>query len=95
MPVTISLSGSDVILAWTHDGANQAYYVHRSTAPYFTPSAATRVGLVTAAPWQFADTGVLEDASATWTYVLRPACGAAWVDAGRLGEFEFGLTPGG
>jgi len=94
VPVTISRSDNDVILAWTHDTDNQAYYVHRSTAPYFTPSPATRVGLVTASPWEYRDLDVLGDVDVNYTYAVRPACGAAWVDTGHRGEFEFGLTPG-
>jgi hypothetical protein len=33
-------------------------------------------------------------APVNYTYVVRPACGAAWVDTGHRGEFECGLTPG-
>ncbi len=94
VPVTISRSDSDVILAWTHDDDNQAYYVHRSTTPYFTPSLATRQGSVTAEPWEFTDFGVLGDVDVNYTYLVRPACGAAYVDAGRRGEFEFSIVPG-
>jgi hypothetical protein len=92
--VSISRSGSDVILTWTHNTANQAYYVHRSTTPYFTPSAATRKGVVTTAPWEFRDAEVLGDVNVNYTYLVRPACGAAYVDAGRRAEFEFSLVPG-
>jgi hypothetical protein len=94
VPVTISRSGDDVVLAWTHDSANQAYYVHRSTTPYFTPSLATRQGSVTEAPWEFRDVGVLEDVNVNYAYLVRPACGAAYVDTGRRGEFEFRLVSG-
>ena len=73
---------------------NQAYYVHRDTTPYFMPSLATRQGIVTAAPWEFRDTGVLGNVNVNYTYLVRPACGAAYVDAGRRGEFEFGIVPG-
>ena len=94
VPVTIGRSGSDVVLTWTDSAVNQAYYIHRSTTPYFTPSAATRQGTVTEAPWEYRDLGVLGNVSISYTYLLRPACGAAYVDAGRRGEFEFNLVPG-
>ncbi len=96
VPVTISREGDDVVLAWTHDpaGDNQLYAIHRSTNPYFTPSPLTRQGTVTATPWEFTDAGVLGDVGANYTYIVRPACGASWVDTPRLGEFGFTLTPG-
>ena len=92
--MTVSHSDNDVLLAWTHDTGNQAYYMHRSTAPYFTPSPATRWSTVTAAPWEYRDVDVLGNVDVNYTYVVRPACGAAWVDTGQRGEFEYGLIPG-
>ena len=94
VPVTIGRSGSDVILTWTHGTVNQAYYIHRDTTPYFMPSLATRQGVVIAAPWEFRDAGALGNVNINYTYLVRPACGAAYVDAGRRGEFEFGIVPG-
>ncbi len=93
VPVTIARSGATITLSWTPTAPNQAYQVHRATAPYFIPSDATRVALVTAAPWSYQET-VAPNLDVAY-YVVRPVCGAAYVDAGRKGEFEFALVPGG
>ena len=58
--------------------------------------AVTRAGwdLVTVAPWEYRDVDVLGNVDVNYTYVVRPACGAAWVHTGQRGEFEYGLIPG-
>ena len=87
--------GTTVTLSWTHNTANQAYQVHRATTPYFTPTDATRRALVTGAPWSYSDPDtVIGDPNTNYFYLVRATCGAAYVDPGRRGEFDFRLTPG-
>ena len=91
---TIARAGTAVTLSWTHNAANQGYQVHRSEAPYFTPSDATRQAWVTGPPWSYADAGAAGDPSHNYFYVVRATCGAAYADPGRQGEFGFRLAPG-
>lgn len=93
--VTIALDGETVILSWTTDAANEAYQVHRATTPYFTPTDATRRAWVTTGLWPDPDSPVaVGDPVLNYYYLVRPTCGASYVDAGRTGEFDFALVPG-
>lgn len=92
---TITPAGNTVTLAWTHNAANQAYQVHRDTTPYFAASGAARRAIITAAPWSYTDPdAVIGDPNTNYFYLLRATCGAAYADAGRVGEFDFALIPG-
>lgn len=91
----IARVGSTVTLSWTHDTANQAYRVYRGTAPHFAVSDATPRATVTAAPWSYTDPeAVIGNPNTNYYYLVRAACGAAYADPGRVGEFDFALVPG-
>ena len=93
--VTIALDGETVILSWTPNAANEAYQIHRATAPYFTPADTTLRAWVAAGSWPDPDSPVaVGDPDRNYYYLVRPTCGTTYVDAGRVGEFDFGLTPG-
>ncbi len=91
----IARAGTTVTLSWTHDMANQAYRVHRGTAPYSAVSDAILRAMVTAAPWSYTDPeAVIGNPATNYYYLVRAACGAAYADPGRVGEFDFTLVPG-
>ena len=93
VPVTIVRSGDTITLAWTHSGENVTYQVHRSSSPYLSPSDATRRAWVSGLPWSYSEVTAPNPGDNRY-YVVRGACGAAYVDAGPKGTFAFALTPG-
>jgi hypothetical protein len=90
---TIARDATTITLSWTHNEMNQAYQVHRATTPYFAPAPGTMQEIVTAAPWSD-DEVVIGNPAINYFYLVRATCGAAYADAGRVGEFDFALTPG-
>jgi hypothetical protein len=65
--------------------------------PYFQPAGETLIE--TLPPGSSATTddtpGVVGNPTINHAYLVRAVCGAAVVDSGYLGEFDFELTPGG
>ena len=99
--VSIAASaGNHVTLTWPHQAASvTGYAVHRSTtAPYFTPGAASKLADVPpASPTSYPDlTADLATAGNKYFYVVVPvnACSAACGSSNRTGAFVFGLVPG-
>jgi hypothetical protein len=101
--LSISRSGNDVLLAWTHDPAFSSYQVWRSTQIYFTPGAecdnppAGQVCAVVSAPDRsYTHTGAAADIANNHAYLLLGVTGAGQRSgpSNRVGEFGFGLTPG-
>jgi large repetitive protein len=83
--LTATVSGSDVALTWaaaTDDRGVTGYQVHRSDDPDFTPSAATKIGDVTARSFTDADV-----ADGTYTYKV-----VALDAAGNVGAASAGVT---
>jgi len=92
---SISLSGADVTLRWDPDPANAGgYEVHRSTAPYFTPDSGLLQTILAAGSSSYTDVGA---AGENCSYIVRGLnnCGAPSGYEKRLGEFYFGIVPGG
>ncbi len=85
-------------LHWTTDPANCRYDVHRSTAPYFTPSDATAiaVGLPAGADSYLDGTAHIGDPDVADFYLVRAVgCdGVSTADSGRVGYLDFALRPG-
>lgn len=85
-------AGTTLILGWAANDANMGYDIHRSTAPYFTPGPATKAAVTTGHLWL--DPAHCGDPATDFYYVVRATCIGAHADAGRVGEFDFALTPG-
>ncbi|MCS6845066.1 MAG: hypothetical protein NZ528_12210 [Caldilineales bacterium] len=81
-------------LSWTVATAACAYEVHRDTAAYSPPTPATRLTTVAGSSYLDSTSG-LGNPSLNHFYLVRAVCGAAAVTSNRVGEFDFGLTPGG
>lgn len=96
--LTIALGGETLTLTWIPNAAHhayEAYQVHRDATPYFTPTDATRRAWVTDTSWPDPTSPVgVGDPSVNYFYLVRPTCGASYVNAGRVGEFDFALVPG-
>jgi hypothetical protein len=82
------------VLTWVDQPDNSAYTVYRDTAPFFTPSPATQLDTVWLGMESYTDSGALGDPAKNYTYIVRARCGGLWRDAGRVGGFNFRLTPG-
>lgn len=96
----IGSSGADVVLSWSAVAGADDYQVWRGVDnPYFAPApgaeCTTAAGCQVVATTGFTDP-VLGDSAANHSYLVRAAksCGAVSADSNRVGEFEFGLTPG-
>jgi len=101
--LSISRSGDDVLLAWTHNATFSSYQVWYSSAFYFTPGAdcnAPPAGMACAAraapTSSFTHTGAAADVANNYAYLLLgvEAGGARSDPSNRMGEFGFGLVPG-
>ncbi len=102
--LSISISGSDILLTWTHqDSSIVRYEVWRAIdQPYFTPDAVgAKLGDVT--PGNVGETlsftdinSPLDDASQQGYYLALPvnSVGQRAQPQPRKGEFDFTLTPG-
>ncbi len=93
---SIARSDETLVLTWTASVAACTYQIHRSITPYFVPGAATLLATMPAGSSSYNDTtpGIVGDPAVNSAYVVRAACGSSSVDAGRVGEFDFSLTPG-
>lgn len=95
--VDIAANGANVELSWQHVDPNQQYQVWRHTSPYFDPSEGTLADTVDAVAGT--NTSVDEDrigsANSNYFYLVRGMYQDASSEASnRVGEFDFGLTPG-
>ncbi|MCS6844743.1 MAG: carbohydrate binding domain-containing protein [Caldilineales bacterium] len=92
----ITASGAE--LHWTTDPANCRYDVHRSAAPYFTPSAATVIAAgLPAGANSYLDTGAhIGNPDVEDFYLVRAfGCeGVTTADSQRVGYVDFRLWPG-
>ncbi len=93
--VTIARSGAHgALLSWPHQSAYHHYDIWRDSTPYFNPAGAP-LGSIGAAPWQFLDSNALGDVAANYFYIVEGHKSAGGVTTSRrVGEFDFGLTPG-
>jgi hypothetical protein len=101
--LSISVSGADVLLTWTHDPAFASYQVWYSTDPYFAPvtdCGNPPVGMacvaVSAPTSSHTHTGAAADVAHNYAYLLLgvDAAGQRSSPSNRVGEFGFRLTPG-
>ena len=78
-----------MLLKWTHFAWNDAYEVHRSASPYFTPAEGTRLQTVDAPGDQYPDSPA---AGGPWYYLIRARQDELGVTSNRTGKFQFDLT---
>ena len=90
------VANADVQLDWPAETTDAAYQVWVSDAPYFSPDEPGGAAALITDLLTFTDPAAAANL-ANHFYVLRGlnTCGAASTDSQRLGEFTFGLTPGG
>jgi len=96
--VTVSRSGSDIVLTWPHNPANiGGYEVWWSTDPYFTPGEAG-TGHVAVQPVEGSGsyTHIADGGAISYFYVVLSVDGAKAKSAAsnRVGMFNFALVPG-
>ena len=96
LPIIISSQTANTVrLSWDDDAAYTHYDIWRDTAPYFTPGAAP-YATVTPPPNYFDDAGALGDPATNYFYLVEGQLATSGsLFSRRLGEFDFGLTPGG
>jgi hypothetical protein len=93
--VTIGCSGNRVELNWSHDPANMAYTIHRSTSPYRAPNPSKPHDTVSSAPWEWTDApNTCGNTATNYYYIVRSVCIGAHGDGAERAEFDFGLVPG-
>jgi uncharacterized repeat protein (TIGR01451 family) len=85
--------GDDLVLSWDHEPPTEAYEIHRSFAPYFTPNAGTLIATLPAPANIYTDTGALGSEGGMY-YIVRAVGGSATADSAPVGVFGFSLTPG-
>ena len=94
----ITNNSGDVQLNWTDNPANLGgYAIHRSTTPYFTPSASTLEATLLAGSTFYLDTtSGLGSILNNYSYIVQSRnCDASLtVNSGELGDFDFGLASG-
>ena len=83
----------DLVLSWDHEPPTEAYEIHRSDAPYFSPDAGTLIATVSAPTNTYTDTGALGSEGGMY-YIVRAIGGAASADSAPVGIFGFPLTSG-
>ncbi|MEI8084125.1 MAG: carboxypeptidase-like regulatory domain-containing protein, partial [Actinomycetes bacterium] len=91
-PVTTSVVGTGVHLAWTHVPPNMTYTVHRALDPYFTPVLQNQQKSLA-----FTEQLVHDDLTGTgnrfYAVVGKNAAGVA-APPDRVGVFRYSLQPG-
>jgi hypothetical protein len=92
--VTIGRDQAAAVLNWVDRPDNSAHSVYRDTAPFFAPSPTTQLDTVWPGKESYIDGDALGDPANNYTYIVRARCGGLWRDAGRVGGFNFRLTPG-
>jgi hypothetical protein len=95
VPVTLSIAhnDNDIELAWTDDPANREYVLYRNTDPFNPP---TNLISMTFPTNSYVDYEVIGDRQMNYFYgvVGDNACGEHSTLSNKVGEFDFGITPG-
>ena len=99
---SITLSGNNAVISWTHLTQNESYQVYRATSPYFRLTDATALTpIVGASPWEYTDSNAAGNASDdNYFYVVvgRKDVDGTIIESTPSAEvalFEFPLSPGG
>jgi hypothetical protein len=91
--VAVTRSANDLVSTWTHEVPNTAYNVHRDSAPYFTPSGATRQITLDAPTGVYTDTGALA-APGNYFYIVQSQYNDLTADSNETAEFTYELKHG-
>ena len=91
--VSVTRNANDLVSSWAHETPNTAYNVHRDSAPYFTPSAATKRTTLSAPTGVYTDTDALA-ASGNYFYILQAQYNALTADSNETAEFTYDLKRG-
>lgn len=88
------LTATTARLSWTASPGAANYHLYRDLAPYFTP---TDPAYQIAPGLSYDDAGAIGDATVNHFYVVKTACVTNFASgaSNRVGEFDFGLKPGG
>jgi hypothetical protein len=94
IPLNITQSDNDIRLSWPDYPANREYVVHRATSP-FQPF--PDLISITVHSNSYIDYGAVGDPQTNYFYgvVGENACGDQSALSNKVGEFDFGITPGG
>jgi hypothetical protein len=91
--VSVTRNANDLVSSWAHEVPNTAYNVHRDTAPYFTPSGATKQMTLDAPTGVYTDTGALA-APGNYFYIVQSQYNALTADSNETAEFTYELKRG-
>ncbi len=95
VPCTLSIArdGNDLTLSWTESDDNREYVFYRTTDP-FDPSA--NLITMTTPFLNYTDYGAVGDPQMNYFYRVagENACGERSDLSNKVGEFDFGITPG-
>jgi RHS repeat-associated protein len=93
--LSIARNGANIQLTWTAVAGSQGYDVHRSTAPFFTPSTATLVQTVGAGTTTFTDNGTVGNPTVNYFYIVQAVIGNERRDSNTVGEIDYALNNAG
>ena len=92
--VSVTRNANDLVSSWAHEVPNTAYNVHRDSAPYFTPSAATKRTTLPPAPTGvYTDTGALA-APGNYYYIVQSQYNDLSADSNETAQFTYELKRG-
>ena len=89
-----TLENNALTLTWIHEDDVCGYEIHRSTAPYFTPSEGSLVIQITANVSSFSSGLGVGDVNHNYFYKIKAVTGSESTPSNAVGEFDFPLTPG-
>ncbi len=94
-PMSTSISGADLTLAWPANPANAAYKLYQGTAPYFDPVPPADLGPLSPYTQSITIEGAVGDGAANYFYVVRALnCSGETARSATIGVFAFSLVAG-
>ncbi len=93
--LAISRSGNNLQLSWTTVPGSQGYEVHRSSTPFFAPSAATLLQSFNSNTTTFTDVGVVGNVTVNHFYLVQAVNGNQKSRSNEVGEIEYALNNSG
>ncbi len=93
--LAINRSGNNLQLSWTTVPGSQGYEVHRSSTPFFAPSAATLLQSFNSNTTTFTDVGVVGNVTVNHFYLVQAVNGNQKSRSNEVGEIEYALNNSG
>ncbi len=90
--ISIGVSADDVELSWIANAVNQAYEIHRSPTPFFTPSTNTLIAILPATATSYTDPGVGGDPKVSYFYAVLTVNGTIRVYTDQVGAISYTLN---